>query len=74
MRADLNKSTYETIEDYNEYIYGSADVVGLMCLKIFVNGDQEQYDKLKYSAMNCIAAAPPPGQPTSFHNKSGLYR
>jgi len=56
MRADLNKSTYETIEDYNEYIYGSADVVGLMCLKIFVNGDQEQYDKLKYSAMKLGSA------------------
>ncbi|MBT8285873.1 MAG: squalene/phytoene synthase family protein, partial [Flavobacteriaceae bacterium] len=33
------------------YIYGSADVVGLMCLRVFVNGDDEQYEALKESAM-----------------------
>src|SRR5690606_459358 len=38
MRLDLTKSTYSTVEEFNEYIYGSADVVGLMCLKVFVKG------------------------------------
>lgn len=56
MRADLKKETYETIEEYNEYIYGSADVVGLMCLKVFVNGDVEKYESLKNSAMKLGSA------------------
>ncbi len=56
MKADLHKSTYESIEDYEDYIYGSADVVGLMCLKVFVNGDQEQYEALKNSAMKLGSA------------------
>ena len=51
MRLDLHKSTYKTDEEYKNYIYGSADVVGLMCLKVFVNGDQKKYDSLKKSAM-----------------------
>ena len=50
MRMDLLKKEYSSREDYEEYIYGSADVVGLMCLKVFVNGDQEEYDRLKDSA------------------------
>ena len=56
MRADLKKETYETVEEYNDYIYGSADVVGLMCLKVFVNGDEEKYESLKYSAMKLGSA------------------
>jgi phytoene/squalene synthetase len=56
MRMDLYKSIYETQEDYKEYIYGSADVVGLMCLKVFVNGNQELYDDLKDSAMRLGSA------------------
>lgn len=56
MKADLHKTTYHTVQDYEQYIYGSADVVGLMCLKIFVNGDQVQYDALKYSAMKLGSA------------------
>ena len=56
MRADLKKETYETVEEYNDYIYGSADVVGLMCLKVFVNGDEEKYEILKYSAMKLGSA------------------
>jgi len=56
MKADLNKETYNTVEEYNEYIYGSADVVGLMCLKVFVNGDTEKYDELKFSAMKLGSA------------------
>ncbi len=51
MRMDLTKSAYKTIEDYKEYIYGSADVVGLMCLKVFVHGDVTKYEHLKESAM-----------------------
>ena len=51
MRLDLHKSEYKTEEEYKNYIYGSADVVGLMCLKVFVNGDQKKYDLLKASAM-----------------------
>lgn len=50
MRADLYKETYDTVDDYENYIYGSADVVGLMCLKVFVNGDQKIYEELEYSA------------------------
>ena len=40
MRMDLTKKKYNTVEEYKEYIYGSADVVGLMCLKVFVQGNQ----------------------------------
>jgi phytoene/squalene synthetase len=50
MRRDLTQSNYESYADYQDYIYGSADVVGLMCLKVFVQGDQEKYDELKYYA------------------------
>lgn len=51
MRWDLHKKTYLTEEDYKAYIYGSADVVGLMCLKVFVKGNDEQYHQLKDAAM-----------------------
>lgn len=47
MRMDLMKTNYLTEEEYKEYIFGSADVVGLMCLKIFVNGDEAKYKELK---------------------------
>ncbi|MGB5238562.1 MAG: phytoene/squalene synthase family protein [Flavobacteriaceae bacterium] len=50
MRMDLSKNIYSTQEEYKEYIYGSADVVGLMCLCVFVNGDQEKYEELKDAA------------------------
>ncbi len=50
MRADLSKTEYKTQEEYNEYIYGSADVVGLMCLKVFVKGNEEKFNKLKEPA------------------------
>ncbi len=50
MRADLHKQTYADRAAYQGYIYGSAEVVGLMCLKIFVNGDQEQYERLSEAA------------------------
>lgn len=51
MRMDLSKKVYKTEEEYREYIYGSADVVGLMCLCVFVKGDRERYEALKESAM-----------------------
>jgi phytoene synthase len=56
MKLDLFKTSYNTTEEYKEYIYGSADVVGLMCLKVFVNGNQEQYNQLKVSAMSLGSA------------------
>lgn len=56
MRLDLHKQNYLTDAEYKEYIYGSADVVGLMCLKVFVKGDQEKYDALKDSAMRLGSA------------------
>lgn len=56
MRLDLTKKTYESNEEYEDYIYGSADVVGLMCLKVFVKGDTELYEKLKKSAMKLGSA------------------
>ncbi len=51
MRMDLFKNTYRTEQEYKEYIYGSADVVGLMCLRVFVNGDEKKYGDLKETAM-----------------------
>ena len=56
MRMDLTKNIYTTTQEFNEYIYGSADVVGLMCLKVFVKGDVEKYNELKESAMNLGSA------------------
>lgn len=49
MEMDLNKSTYER-NVYDKYVYGSAESVGLMCLHIFCNGDNEQFEKLKEPA------------------------
>lgn len=51
MQQDLHKSTYSTKEEFDAYIYGSADVVGLMCLKVFVKGNQQKYNELKETAM-----------------------
>ena len=56
MRADLQKNIYHTKEEYEGYIYGSADVVGLMCLQVFVKGDKEKFESLKYSAMKLGSA------------------
>lgn len=51
MRWDLSKKVYQTDEEYKTYIYGSADVVGLMCLRVFVKGDHKLFGELKSSAM-----------------------
>ncbi|MCH8534553.1 MAG: phytoene/squalene synthase family protein [Flavobacteriaceae bacterium] len=56
MRKDLYKSEYTTKEDYENYIYGSADVVGLMCLKVFVKADDELYHQLKEDAKSLGSA------------------
>ncbi|WP_139856490.1 phytoene/squalene synthase family protein [Aequorivita sinensis] len=56
MRLDLTKQVYATPEEFNNYIYGSADVVGLMCLKVFVKGNTDKYEALKEAAMNLGSA------------------
>ena len=56
MEKDLHKKKYMSNQEYEEYIYGSADVVGLMCLKVFVNGNSEKYEELKSFAMSLGSA------------------
>ncbi|MFD2822170.1 phytoene/squalene synthase family protein [Lacinutrix iliipiscaria] len=56
MEADLHVKDYTTTEDYENYIYGSADVVGLMCLRVFVNNDNIQFNALKNSAKHLGSA------------------
>ncbi|MDO4790262.1 MAG: phytoene/squalene synthase family protein [Porphyromonas sp.] len=56
MRADLNKREYKTEEETARYIYGSADVVGLMCLKVFCKGDDELFRELERPAMKLGSA------------------
>lgn len=55
MEMDLRKTHYDNA-GYNEYIYGSAEVVGLMCLYIFCEGNKELYGKLELSARSLGAA------------------
>lgn len=55
MKQDLNKTSYDKLQ-YDEYIYGSAEVVGLMCLKVFCNGDTAESDRLKAPARALGAA------------------
>jgi phytoene/squalene synthetase len=55
MEADLNLSVHSA-QSYNDYIYGSAEVVGLMCLRVFTDNDDALYQKLKYPAMKLGAA------------------
>ncbi len=56
MKKDLYKTKYLSNQEYEDYIYGSADVVGLMCLKVFVNGDSKKYEELKSFAMRLGSA------------------
>ena len=56
MRWDLDKKTYLNKQEFDEYIYGSADVVGLMCLKVFVSGDEDKFNQLKPFAMSLGSA------------------
>ena len=55
MEMDLGQSVY-TPGEYETYIYGSAEVVGLMCLRVFCEGDAACYDRLKGPARRLGAA------------------
>lgn len=55
MEMDLDFKTYNDSK-YHEYIYGSAEVVGLMCLKVFCEGDQAMYQQLREPACKLGAA------------------
>lgn len=55
MELDLDKNAYD-LAGYEEYILGSAEVVGLMCLSVFCNGDKTQYEALKPAAMKLGSA------------------
>ncbi len=55
MEMDLGNQIYDKAT-YEKYILGSAEVVGLMCLKVFVNGDEVEYENLKPSAMKLGSA------------------
>lgn len=55
MQMDLDKSMHSE-NSYNEYILGSAEVVGLMCLRVFTNGNEQMYQQLKPAAMKLGAA------------------
>lgn len=55
MEADLYNNKY-TKESYDEYIYGSAEVVGLMCLRVFCEGNDELYQTLKMPARSLGSA------------------
>jgi 15-cis-phytoene synthase len=55
MEMDLSKQQYDTV-GYQEYIYGSAEVVGLMCLHVFCEGDKALYSHLESSARSLGAA------------------
>ncbi len=55
MEMDLEETSY-TEAEYKEYILGSAEVVGLMCLKVFVEGDEKMYHELKDHAMSLGSA------------------
>ena len=56
MKMDLEKKEYNSVEEYKKYIYGSADVVGLMCLKVFVKGSDTLYSDLSYYAISLGSA------------------
>lgn len=55
MEMDLDKTNYDPAK-YEQYILGSAEVVGLMCLKIFVKGNDQEYERLKPAAMKLGSA------------------
>jgi phytoene synthase len=56
MQRDLTQKQYRTMEDYKQYIYGSADVVGLMCLRVFVKGNDQKFEYLQGNAMRLGSA------------------
>ena len=56
MKMDLEKKEYNSVEEYRKYIYGSADVVGLMCLKVFVKGSESSFAELSPFAISLGSA------------------
>ncbi|MDG1842077.1 MAG: squalene/phytoene synthase family protein, partial [Crocinitomicaceae bacterium] len=56
MEMDLNEDALYDEDKFKKYILGSAEVVGLMCLKVFVEGDEEDYKELKPCAMSLGSA------------------
>ena len=56
MKLDLGKKKYLTKKEFDQYVYGSADVVGLMCVKVFVKGNKNQYNDLRPYAMSLGSA------------------
>jgi phytoene/squalene synthetase len=56
MKADLNKQVYGNNSELDSYIYGSANVVGLMCLLVFLEGDKVKYKELEDPAMKLGSA------------------
>lgn len=56
MEMDLYKTEYGDRKELDEYVYGSAEVVGLMCLCVFVDGDEQRYASLEPSARKLGAA------------------
>ena len=56
METDLHKSKYKDYNEYADYIYGSAEVVGLMCLHVFCVGNKKMIEQLKQPARALGAA------------------
>lgn len=56
MKMDLEKQVYNNRDETEEYVHGSANVVGLMCLKVFTNNDEEEYNRLRIPAMKLSSA------------------
>ena len=50
MKIDLTKNDHKTKDERDEYIFGSAEAVGLMCLRVFTGGDDKLYEELKLPA------------------------
>lgn len=56
MKYDLKRTDYKSKQEFEDYIYGSADVVGLMCLRIFCGKDSALFDELKVPALKLGSA------------------
>lgn len=56
MKMDLEKTVYQSRAETEEYVHGSANVVGLMCLKVFTNNNEDEYKRLKLPAMKLGSA------------------
>lgn len=50
MKYDLEVKEYKTTDEMERYVYGSAEVVGLMCLKVFLEGDEKLFNALQQPA------------------------